>query len=304
MVAAALCCMSWAPARAEDNEGAREDDALREPKGEEHAWRSYDLAQKLYDKGYYDQAALHLRKAYRQSPQPAFLLNLGLTCLKNGKREEAREALERYLVEASHDAPHRSKVVRLLGRLEGETATHAPRATRAKVAPVATAASITPIEDEENPLVDRPRRAPASAAALAPRIEPRAATTPTPTPTDDQPRRYRYWKWAVAGLSLASLTAGVVMLASASGQEDLVRREAAPDGSAPTAVYDERLAAYYETAKTHRTLGTVALIAGGAAAAGTVALFLLDRKEKARARVEIRPTLGPGLVTILGEGSF
>ena len=301
------------PARAEDM-------SLISPQEKAAAKKAYAHALQLYKLGNYKEAAVELRKAYDHAPLPPILFNLGVTYAKLGNVVAARALLSEY-VKQMPNAANRPEADRLLATLGGaEDGAAAPEGESAAARPDGAAAA-APVGEARTAAAAR-AGAPAAAPAGGPDDDTENPLTQTPrgTALGNQPERnggaadrlpgpYRFWKWGVAGVSVAAVTVGVLMLSRASDQADALQQAAAQAGSMPTQHYDANVRALEDGYSQNRTWGTVAIIGGGVAAAASVTLFLLDhRAEKAQTQArlapQITPVVAPGLAAVAAGVRF
>jgi tetratricopeptide (TPR) repeat protein len=78
---------------------------------DEEARQLFEQGRQAYDAGRYDEAAAAFRRAYLLSGRPALLYNIGQSELRGEHHDEALEAFEGYLRQATDDDPARRSEV-------------------------------------------------------------------------------------------------------------------------------------------------------------------------------------------------
>ena len=263
-----------------------QDASLEEAKA--HAAR----AKVHYDLGEYEKAAEEYILVYRIRPLAPLLYNIAQSYRQAGQYEKAKQFYKSYLRESKDaTASNRAAIEKAIREIEelqarekrakdsppkgiaqtppvtGGTPTLAPPPTTAPT-PERTA-----VADSLKPPAGAPAAAPAMATAQPPAqavpaasrtaLPPQAVTTTTVAPSRGKDRTYAY---ITAGAAVLFIGGGLVFNSRASKYEDELAARPHPQ---------DTLVDLSSTAKSSRTLGTLFLGAGAAAAIGAGLLYFL-----------------------------
>lgn len=226
----------------------------------------FERGKVLFAAGQYEDALREFGVSYALEATPAFLLNQGQCYRKLNLPEKAIERFRLFVKMATPRDPHLADVERLISTLQAEIETRA-------TLPAAVVAPAPP-----------PPEPPRSQAPV-----PASASTPTVIEERPAPARARAWRRdatgaALSSLGLATLSAGVVLLAlprpSAYATYDQFATASSASAASPT--YDA-FATASDSADLRRILGIVGIGVGSLVALGGVLRYgLVARSARAR----------------------
>jgi tetratricopeptide (TPR) repeat protein len=290
---------------------------------EDAARAAFKQGRDYFQAGEYTKAAVALKRAYVLRPHPALLRYLGQTYYKMNRAKDAVRAFKRYLKEAPK-APDRKDILARIREIEmvvgavdeEEEASPAKASPAPRPAPAAPAkAKAAPAAPKPEPKVDL---APTGEDAEVPRaLAEERRVNETTGPVDSVSRRtwMTYTKWVAAGVGVGGIAAGVVFnrlaASKASELEDAVTKSGNADGTTPKVRYAAEHHDLQEAYKRNNTMSIVSLIAGGAATAAAVTLFILDwgddddgQMAGKNRRLAVTPVAAPGHYGVVTELSF
>ncbi len=262
----------------------------------------FNTARGLFEKGKYDEAIKALKRAYALKPLSVLLRYTGDCHRKLGQREQALEHYVRYLRKLP-DAPDAASIKRRIKLLRAQVRREMEREYSGKEVPRHLQATG---KDQEDPLTRR-RQVALAPAQVEPRSESGALTVA---------------KWVTAGVGVAALAMGITFNRLAAGAADDFRDKVmseCPGGALgctgnpglnkPIVSYSMEHYHMQEDVQRYNTMAVTSLVIGGAVAATSVVLFILDRpsrRRQARAgqrKVTVAPMVGQTL-GIAGEVRF
>lgn len=160
------------------------------------AKESFDLAEKAYALGKFDDALRHYERAFELKQLPALLFNIG-QCHRNlGNWERASFFYQGYL-SREPKAKNRDKVQALIEQMDAKVREQEEAKRAAVAAPGANPARVD--TGAPNAAMPSPSAPPPEAARPGVAVVPPAATTP-PAPTESTPLYRSGWLWAAVGV--------------------------------------------------------------------------------------------------------
>ncbi len=265
-----------------------------------------------FEKGRYAKALAELERAYEIKKLTVFLRYMGDCHMKLARYEDALSAYTRYL-RKKPDAPDRAQVEAEMAVASARAQAIRKKEYEGKVVPSELMPTGT---DGEEPRL-RARRAPPPAAAPVerPRFD------DIPEEPEEPTTVIGVSKWVAGGLGLVGIALGVTFnrLAAERSNELIVAVKGTcapgdpepclgnPSLDTPVAPFQlEHLQKQLEVEQFNQ-LAVASFVVGGAALAGSVALFVLDwmaKKERRKRRVTFAPTFGSSGAGLVGEVRF
>ena len=266
----------------------------------EAAKRHYQAGEQAAARGDHAGAAREYGIAYDITRDPVLFFKIGQSYDKAGDCRSARVYYGRYVKEAKPTPEYRE-------RAEAFAAACVSRPAAPVAAPPAAAPPVAA------PPVAAPPAAAPPAAAPAPQQDGELVGPPALL-DDEQPSWQRTAAWTSIGFTIAlGTTAAVLGLSAASREEDIQNLIEFRDIEGRPAIYTgatrDRYRDLIDEGNRLEKLSVVALAATGAAAAASVAFFLLDGAreadgERAPAAAHLAPAIGPGQAGLGWSGSF
>ena len=269
----------------------------------------FHMAREHYDKGRYAKALAELERAYEIKRLTIFIRYMGDCNMELKRYEEAVSAYTRYLHKVP-DAKDRQSVAAKLAEARQKLLAQRKEAYAGKKLPVELMPSGM---DQEDPVLKLPEK-------VKPLL---AGDFEDPAERDEPTTTLGAAKWAVGGLSLVTLALGVTFnRLAAAKSDDLVKavQQACPAGSTDQCSGNPKLVLpIVPFSKEHlqmeleveqfNELAVASFVVGGAAAAASVTLFILDwlgKRERGGAgpRVTIAPLLDGQSALLRGEVTF
>jgi hypothetical protein len=234
----------------------------------------YQSGAQYYEGGSYDDAIREFNEAYRLSKATALLYNISQAYEKKGDYANARDFLKRY-IDAGEleegELPGLHEKLRTFDQKLKEQPKPPPREAPRPTPPPPPA-----------PTVTAPPPAPPTTTAPPPYAAP-AATEPS--------RPFRTVKWIAGGASVVCLGLATVFALDAKSQQKTIE-----DNQGRGLPYDQTLQDAYSRGQRDTTLTVVFGLAGVAAAATTVVMFVVDgnnAREVERPSARVVPFVAP-----------
>jgi hypothetical protein len=299
---------------------------------EAEAKAAYKRGKDFYKEGKYAEAILELRNAYKLKPHPALLRYMGDAFYKLNKAREAILLYKRYLKEAPEAADREkieSKVRQLeliIGSEDEQVAPPPPPPQAPDTAPPPAVAP-APVPGPE----PGPEPAPAD-VDMTPTGEDKEVPVALqqkritrgpqrPVQRDEGTSALSVFKWITLGLAVGGLAMGITFNRLAAGKaselEDAVINSCPPanpncggnpDMNDPKIAFDKSHFDLQQEYKRNQTISLAMFGVGGAAAAASVIMFIVDRPKKevrpTPRRVSLTPVMGGGTVGLAGEVTF
>jgi tetratricopeptide (TPR) repeat protein len=291
---------------------------------EKEAKEAYSKGRSLYLAGKYSEAAVQLKRAFELKPHPALLRYLGDTFYKMNQAKEALKYYKQYLVEAP-EAADREKVEAKVQQLEliigaseeGQGKKTIPPPPKPQVgtpppvgskAPTTAPPQIEPSESTPVALTGEDKEIPMNItrAGLSTSAQPRARQPSKIVPI---------FAWVTLAVGVGGLAVGVVfnrLAASKANELEDIAKKDNPDLNNPVETFQKPHFDLQQSYKQNNLISIIGFAAGGAIAAASVALFVIDltrtespkRTSQNNHHLHFAPMMGLGTYGVAAEMGF